>query len=112
MVEAVAAEVLWEHRTAFPATAPGGHWVLPSMRVSGTLAYLAPKVYAGTGYLTEVDWWTSLFSARAIRDSCLPCPRGLCWDRVLDGGGLVVTGKAHGWMNKCDGMEMSKRRDT
>lgn len=25
---------------------------------SGTLAYLAPEVYAGTGYLTEVDWWS------------------------------------------------------
>ena len=25
---------------------------------SGTLAYLAPEVYAGTGYLSEVDWWS------------------------------------------------------
>ncbi len=25
---------------------------------SGTLAYLAPEVYAGTGYVTEVDWWS------------------------------------------------------
>ena len=25
---------------------------------SGTLAYLAPEVYAGTGYLCEVDWWS------------------------------------------------------
>ena len=25
---------------------------------SGTLAYLAPEVYAGNGYLTEVDWWS------------------------------------------------------
>ncbi|MCJ1243582.1 hypothetical protein MMC30_000779 [Trapelia coarctata] len=25
---------------------------------SGTLAYLAPEVYAGTGYLDEVDWWS------------------------------------------------------
>lgn len=25
---------------------------------SGTLSYLAPEVYAGTGYLTEVDWWS------------------------------------------------------
>ena len=25
---------------------------------SGTLAYLAPEVYAGTGYQTEVDWWS------------------------------------------------------
>lgn len=25
---------------------------------SGTLAYLAPEVYSGIGYLTEVDWWS------------------------------------------------------
>ena len=25
---------------------------------SGTLAYLAPEVYMGQGYLTEVDWWS------------------------------------------------------
>ncbi|KAG7007621.1 aspartic-type endopeptidase OPSB [Physcia stellaris] len=25
---------------------------------SGTLAYLAPEVYAGTGYISEVDWWS------------------------------------------------------
>ena len=25
---------------------------------SGTLAYLAPEVYAGSGYITEVDWWS------------------------------------------------------
>ncbi|KAI5290523.1 hypothetical protein KEM52_000428, partial [Ascosphaera acerosa] len=25
---------------------------------SGTMAYLAPEVYAGKGYLTEVDWWS------------------------------------------------------
>ena len=25
---------------------------------SGTLAYLAPEVYAGKGYLSEVDWWS------------------------------------------------------
>ena len=25
---------------------------------SGTLAYLAPEVYGGSGYLTEVDWWS------------------------------------------------------
>ena len=25
---------------------------------SGTLAYLAPEVYGGQGYLTEVDWWS------------------------------------------------------
>lgn len=25
---------------------------------SGTLAYLAPEVYAGTGYLNEADWWS------------------------------------------------------
>ncbi|KAK3631051.1 Serine/threonine kinase [Elasticomyces elasticus] len=25
---------------------------------SGTLAYLAPEVYVGRGYLTEVDWWS------------------------------------------------------
>ena len=25
---------------------------------SGTLAYLAPEVYAGHGYLSEVDWWS------------------------------------------------------
>ena len=25
---------------------------------SGTLAYLAPEVYGGGGYLTEVDWWS------------------------------------------------------
>ena len=25
---------------------------------SGTLAYLAPEVYAGGGYLAEVDWWS------------------------------------------------------
>lgn len=25
---------------------------------SGTLAYLAPEVYAGKGYLDEVDWWS------------------------------------------------------
>ena len=25
---------------------------------SGTLAYLAPEVYTGKGYLSEVDWWS------------------------------------------------------
>lgn len=25
---------------------------------SGTLAYLAPEVYAGRGYFSEVDWWS------------------------------------------------------
>ncbi|KAK5190247.1 Serine/threonine kinase, partial [Cryomyces antarcticus] len=25
---------------------------------SGTLAYLAPEVYEGKGYLSEVDWWS------------------------------------------------------
>ncbi|KAI5301497.1 hypothetical protein KEM56_001656 [Ascosphaera pollenicola] len=25
---------------------------------SGTMAYLAPEVYEGRGYLTEVDWWS------------------------------------------------------
>ena len=25
---------------------------------SGTLAYLAPEVYEGSGYLDEVDWWS------------------------------------------------------
>ncbi|KAK2744245.1 hypothetical protein FQN57_004330 [Myotisia sp. PD_48] len=25
---------------------------------SGTLAYLAPEVFQGTGYLSEVDWWS------------------------------------------------------
>lgn len=25
---------------------------------SGTLAYLAPEVYSGVGYLSEVDWWS------------------------------------------------------
>lgn len=25
---------------------------------SGTLAYLAPEVYGGSGYLSEVDWWS------------------------------------------------------
>ncbi|CCX07974.1 kinase-like domain-containing protein [Pyronema domesticum] len=25
---------------------------------SGTLAYLAPEVYSGVGYTTEVDWWS------------------------------------------------------
>lgn len=25
---------------------------------SGTLAYLAPEVYGGNGYLSEVDWWS------------------------------------------------------
>ena len=25
---------------------------------SGTLAYLAPEVFAGQGYLSEVDWWS------------------------------------------------------
>jgi len=25
---------------------------------SGTLAYLAPEVYEGHGYLNEVDWWS------------------------------------------------------
>jgi serine/threonine kinase 32 len=24
---------------------------------SGTLAYLAPEVYEGLGYASEVDWW-------------------------------------------------------
>lgn len=30
----------------------------PLTSKSGTLAYLAPEVYAGTGYGTEVDWWS------------------------------------------------------
>jgi serine/threonine kinase 32 len=25
---------------------------------SGTLAYLAPEVFAGTGYTNAVDWWS------------------------------------------------------
>lgn len=25
---------------------------------SGTLAYLAPEVYEGRGYTSEVDWWS------------------------------------------------------
>jgi len=25
---------------------------------SGTLAYLAPEVFGGHGYLSEVDWWS------------------------------------------------------
>jgi serine/threonine kinase 32 len=25
---------------------------------SGTLAYLAPEVFEGRGYLSEVDWWS------------------------------------------------------
>jgi serine/threonine kinase 32 len=25
---------------------------------SGTLAYLAPEVFDGSGYLSEVDWWS------------------------------------------------------
>ena len=25
---------------------------------SGTLAYLAPEVYSGAGYMHEVDWWS------------------------------------------------------
>lgn len=25
---------------------------------SGTLAYLAPEVYEGKGYMDEVDWWS------------------------------------------------------
>lgn len=30
----------------------------PLTSKSGTLAYLAPEVYAGKGYLSEVDWWS------------------------------------------------------
>lgn len=30
----------------------------PLTSKSGTLAYLAPEVYAGKGYLAEVDWWS------------------------------------------------------
>ena len=28
------------------------------MSKSGTLAYLAPEVYDGSGYYFEVDWWS------------------------------------------------------
>ena len=30
----------------------------PLTSKSGTLAYLAPEVYLGRGYLSEVDWWS------------------------------------------------------
>lgn len=30
----------------------------PLTSKSGTLAYLAPEVYAGKGYYSEVDWWS------------------------------------------------------
>lgn len=30
----------------------------PLTSKSGTLAYLAPEVYLGKGYLSEVDWWS------------------------------------------------------
>ncbi|KAF1980742.1 kinase-like protein [Aulographum hederae CBS 113979] len=30
----------------------------PLTSKSGTLAYLAPEVYTGRGYLSEVDWWS------------------------------------------------------
>lgn len=30
----------------------------PLTSKSGTLAYLAPEVYSGRGYTTEVDWWS------------------------------------------------------
>ena len=30
----------------------------PLTSKSGTLAYLAPEVYVGRGYLSEVDWWS------------------------------------------------------
>lgn len=30
----------------------------PLTSKSGTLAYLAPEVYMGRGYLSEVDWWS------------------------------------------------------
>ena len=30
----------------------------PLTSKSGTLAYLAPEVYAGRGYSSEVDWWS------------------------------------------------------
>ncbi|KAF2726150.1 kinase-like protein [Polychaeton citri CBS 116435] len=30
----------------------------PLTSKSGTLAYLAPEVYLGKGYMTEVDWWS------------------------------------------------------
>lgn len=29
----------------------------PLTSKSGTLAYLAPEVYEGSGYYSEVDWW-------------------------------------------------------
>lgn len=30
----------------------------PLTSKSGTLAYLAPEVYDGSGYYFEVDWWS------------------------------------------------------
>jgi len=30
----------------------------PLTSKSGTLAYLAPEVYKGTGYTTGADWWS------------------------------------------------------
>jgi serine/threonine kinase 32 len=30
----------------------------PLTSKSGTLAYLAPEVYAGTGYTSGADWWS------------------------------------------------------
>ena len=30
----------------------------PLMSRSGTPAYLAPEVYEGKGYYSEVDWWS------------------------------------------------------
>ncbi|RMZ83159.1 hypothetical protein DV738_g1348, partial [Chaetothyriales sp. CBS 135597] len=35
------------------------HPFLCNLRKSGTLAYLAPEVFMGRGYLSEVDWWSA-----------------------------------------------------
>lgn len=45
---------------------------------SGTLAYLAPEVYGGSGYLNEVDWWSLgvVFYECIYNKVCIPIVAG------------------------------------
>jgi serine/threonine protein kinase len=57
---------------------PGGKLLTSK---SGTLAYLAPEVYAGVGYMCEVDWWSlgvTFYECIYSKVSC-PSPRKKSW---------------------------------
>lgn len=59
---------------------------------SGTLAYLAPEVYAGKGYDRRADWW----SLGVLFYECIYNKVGLFYDPILalvcDGASSYETG--------------------